>query len=241
MVATKSASPSRAMNSNRSAKSLNSSGAADSKAISRAASAAFAAPHELDLRKPNQSNREGREKDLSDPGCLSKFKNYQFRHGAYPGYLDCSKHPLWLDSALSEHTRRQESPVRVKYGKYGRTNFKPNERVCGDLQYARNPTAKKAHEFIWYNLKDPDVFGLKPPRRWDPAGVKKLPPKPFYNREDGHLLLNNTCTIVNLCLIPEIRRLQCHFLPKLPKIRSERNFATPIKKVSTNMCFPWCT
>jgi hypothetical protein len=47
--------------------------------------------------------------------------------------------------------------------------------------------AKKAHEFMWYHIKDPDQFKLKPPRRWDPSGLKKHVPHPFYNREDGHL------------------------------------------------------
>lgn len=91
--------------------------------------------------------------------------------------------------------------------------------------------AKPAHEFVWYYIRDPNQFDLKPPRRWDPAGLKKQPPRPFYNREDGHFLLNNTCTITNLFLLPELRRLQCYFLPKLPKIRADRNFYLPIKKV----------
>jgi hypothetical protein len=94
--------------------------------------------------------------------------------------------------------------------------------------------AKKAHEFMWYHIKDPDQFKLKPPRRWDPSGLKKHAPRPFYNREDGHFLLNNTCTIANLCLLPELRRLQCYFFSKLPKIRKERNFWLPMKKVRTH-------
>jgi hypothetical protein len=94
--------------------------------------------------------------------------------------------------------------------------------------------AKKAHEFMWYHIKDPDQFKLKPPRRWDPSGLEKHAPWPFYNREDGHLLLNNTCTIANLCLLPELPRLQCYFFSKLPKIRKERNFWLPMKKVRTH-------
>jgi hypothetical protein len=38
-----------------------------------------------------------------------------------------------------------------------------------------------------YHIKDPDQFKLKPPRRWDPSGLKKHAPQPFYNREEGHL------------------------------------------------------
>jgi hypothetical protein len=87
---------------------------------------------------------------------------------------------------------------------------------------------------MWYHIKDPDQFKLKPPRRWDPSGLKKHAPRPFYNREDGHFLLNNTCTIANLCLLPELRRLQCYFFSKLPKIRKERNFWLPMKKVRTH-------
>lgn len=91
--------------------------------------------------------------------------------------------------------------------------------------------AKEAHEWIWYNIKDPNMFGLKPPRRWNHAGVQKPAPVPFYNRSDGHFLLNNSCTLVRLFLKPELRRLQCYFLPKLPKLIHPICYHPPIPHV----------
>ena len=98
--------------------------------------------------------------------------------------------------------------------------------------------AKEAHEWIWYNIKDPNMFGLKPPRRWDPRGVQKPAPRPFYNRSDGHFLLNNSCTLVRLFLKPELRRLQCYFLPKLPKLIHPVCYHPPVPRVrQTNSYF----
>lgn len=201
------------------------------KTPSSAPSAPIVAPFERDPRTPEPSKWDGSKDALPEPLFLPVFKNYQFRYGAYPGFRDCSTNPLWPDGAVAEHARRQEAPVKAKTGRAstGRTTFKRHERVCGDLQFGK-PAAKPAHEFVWYNIRDPNQFDLKPPRRWDPAGLKKKPPRPFYNREDGHFLLNNTCTITNLFLLPELRRLQCYFLPKLPKIRVEKNLYLPIKK-----------
>ncbi|KAG0558461.1 hypothetical protein KC19_10G030100 [Ceratodon purpureus] len=186
------------------------------------------APCEQDPRTPKPPKWDGRKDALPEPQYLPQFKNYQFRYGAYPGYRDCSENPPWPDGAVSEHARRQESPIKYVVGRPGRTTFKPNERVCGDLQFGK-PKAKAAHEDMWYRIKDPDYYNLKS-KRWDVSGVKRIPPRPFYNREDGHFLLNNTCTIANLCLLPELRRLQCYFFPKLPKIRKDRNFYLPMKK-----------
>jgi len=75
------------------------------------------------------------------------------------------------------------------------------------------------------------VFGFKPPRRWDHCGVRLIPPRPFYDREDGHFLLNNTCTLVHLHMKPELRRLQCYWLPKLPKLIHPVSYHPPVPRV----------
>jgi hypothetical protein len=102
---------------------------------SAAPSGPFAPPREQDPRTPEPPKWDGSKGDLPEPQYLPQFKNYQFRYGAYPGFRDWSKKPLWPDGAVSEHARRQESPVKPIVGRLGRTNFKRDERVCGDLQF----------------------------------------------------------------------------------------------------------
>ena len=103
----------------------------------------FIAQYERDPRTPEPPTWDGRRDPLPEPQYMPVFKNYQFRYGAYPGFRDCSKKPLWPDGAVAEHDRRQESPVKGITGRKGRTTFKRTERVCGDLQFARQPTVSK--------------------------------------------------------------------------------------------------
>jgi hypothetical protein len=98
-----------------------------------APSGPFAPPRERDPRTPEPPTWDGTKDDLPEPQYLPQFKNYQFRYDAYPLQEDCSKKPLWPDGAVSEYSRRQESPVKPTVGRPGRTTFRRDERVCGDL------------------------------------------------------------------------------------------------------------
>lgn len=118
---------------------------AESAAPTSAPSSPFAPSDERDPRTPERPTWDGSKDRLPEPQYLPQFKNYQFRFGAYPGFRDCSANPPWPDGAVAELERRQKSPVKALAGRAatGRTTFKPQERVCGDLQFGRSAQVSK--------------------------------------------------------------------------------------------------
>ncbi|CAK9271288.1 unnamed protein product [Sphagnum jensenii] len=158
------------------------------------------------------------------------YGKYSHRLGEYPGYLDHSQPPMWNDGAPQRLFRKRISPRNAGVGRVGQMDYTWDDRVMSDGQFERNPQAKEAHDWIWSNIKDPNVFGFKSPRRWNHCGVRLIPPRPFYDREDGHFLLNNTCTLVHLHMKPELRRLQCYWLPKLPKLIHPVSYHPPVPR-----------
>jgi hypothetical protein len=73
--------------------------------------------------------RERTKEDLPELQYLPRFKNYQFRYDAYPLQEDCFKKPLWPDGAVSEPSRRQESPRQANRWQTG-TNYFQTRRTC---------------------------------------------------------------------------------------------------------------
>ncbi|CAM6119822.1 unnamed protein product [Calypogeia fissa] len=105
-------------------------------------------------------------------------------------------------------------------------HYPENAKVMPDLP----PEARAAHDWIHENIKDADILGYKnrTPRRWSIAGPQKFV---HYTRDEGHFRLNNLCTLPHLHMKPELRRLECWWLPKLPKVVHPVVYHPPVPRI----------
>ncbi|KAL2603111.1 hypothetical protein R1flu_022436 [Riccia fluitans] len=102
--------------------------------------------------------------------------------------------------------------LQQKPGRLGqKINYNRNERVMPGL----SDRAREARDWIFKEIKDPGVITMKPRKRWRVDG-----PGLFvrFTREEAHTSLNNICTLPHLHMLPELRRLQCWYFPRLPKV-----------------------
>ncbi|KAL3699224.1 hypothetical protein R1sor_017246 [Riccia sorocarpa] len=108
--------------------------------------------------------------------------------------------------------------LQQKPGRVGeKINYKRHEKVMPGL----SDKAREARDWIFREIKDPGVITMKPRKRWRIDG-----PGLFvrFTREEAHTLLNNVCTLSNIHMLPEMRRLQCWYFPRLPKVDHGPNY-----------------
>ncbi|OAE28276.1 hypothetical protein AXG93_223s1120 [Marchantia polymorpha subsp. ruderalis] len=90
-------------------------------------------------------------------------------------------------------------------------NYDMHEKVMPGL----SQRAREAREWVFKEIKDPGTLTMKPRKRWRIDGPQLYVK---FTREEGHFALNNLCTLPRYHMLPELRRLQCWYLPKLPKM-----------------------
>lgn len=108
----------------------------------------------------------------------------------------------------------------IRKGRVGRVctrqiNFPFKERTMPDPP----KEAKEAHDYI-VRHSIPDPAGLRVERKWVNPGNFPAPPK--FCRLHSHARVFSTCERDDLFLLPENRRLQCFYFPRLPKTQRKR-------------------